>query len=230
MPSLPHRRRDRCLDSAHVRWTVLLPVKSLAGAKLRLVAASADGHAHARLVEAIRADTLAAARGAARVARVVLVTDGPADAPHVFVQHAPGLNAALAEAAADAAARWPGEGVCALVGDLPALRAADLDAALERAATGPRCFVRDADGTGTTMLTALPGTELRPAFGAGSAARHGAIATELDATARLRRDVDTAADLAAAADLGLGARTAAALADGPEGHRSRSADAEGAGR
>jgi 2-phospho-L-lactate guanylyltransferase len=194
-----------------VRWTVLLPVKSLPDAKGRLVDASPDADAHAQLVAAIRADTVAAARAAASVARLVLVTDRPADGELVFVQRTPGLNAALAEAAADAAARWPEDGVAALVGDLPALRPGDLGDALQAAATHPRAFVRDAAGTGTTMLTASPGVELRPAFGPESAARHGTDASELDAAPALRCDVDTGADLDAAAGLGLGPHTAAVL-------------------
>ena len=203
------------LDSAIVRWTVLVPVKSLPAAKGRLADASHDAAAHARLVAAIRADTLAAVGGAGAVARVVLVTDRPMEGEVVFVQRTPGLNAALTEAAADAAARWPGDAVAALVGDLPALRGTDLDAVLLAAAAHPRAFVPDAAGTGTTMLTALPGVTLSPAFGAGSAARHRADAVELTAAAGLRCDVDTAADLDAALALGVGPRTAAVFEKAP---------------
>ena len=190
-------------------------MKSLPAAKGRLADASPDAAAHARLVAAIRADTLAAVGGAAAVARVVLVTDRPTDGELVFVQRVPGLNPALTEAAADAAARWPGDAVAALVGDLPALRGADLDAALRAAAAHPRAFVPDAAGTGTTMLTALPGVTLRPAFGAGSAARHRTDAAELAAAAELRCDVDTAADLDAALALGVGTHTAALFEKAP---------------
>lgn len=192
-----------------MRWTVLLPVKALPAAKGRLLAASPDAEAHARLVAAIRADTAAAVRTAAAVHRVVLVTDRPTAGELVFVQREPGLNAALAEAARDAARRWPADGVVAVVGDLPALRAADLDAALAEAARHPRSFVRDAAGTGTTLLAARPGVALDPAFGAGSAARHAASAAELTATPGLRCDVDTEADLEAARALGLGPHTSA---------------------
>lgn len=190
-------------------------MKSLPAAKGRLADASPDAAAHARLVAAIRADTLTAVTGTAAAARAVLVTDTPAEGDLVFVQRVPGLNPALAEAAADAAARWPCDGVAALVGDLPALRGADLDAALRAAALHERAFVRDAAGTGTTMLTALPGVALRPAFGVDSAARHGAGAIELTAAAGLRCDVDTAADLEAALALGVGRHTAAVFAKVP---------------
>lgn len=199
-----------------MRWTVVIPAKALPAAKSRLLGASADLAAHDRLVRAIRADTLAAARGADGVARVVLVTDR-ADAPRpdgaaVIVQSAPGLNPALREAARYAAERWPGDGIAALVGDLPALRPEELAAALAAASGHPHSYVADAAGTGTTLLAVTPGAPLRPEFGAGSAARHARLAGALPAGPGLRRDVDTAADLAAAAALGFGPATSAALA------------------
>ena len=139
---------------------------------------------------------------------------GPAAAPvEVFVQSVAGLNAALAEAAAAASRNWPADGVVALVGDLPALRPDELAAALAAAAKQPRSFVADHTGAGTTLLAAAPGTALEPRFGAGSARRHRAIATPLPAGAGLRHDVDTAADLAAAAAVGLGPATARHTAD-----------------
>jgi 2-phospho-L-lactate guanylyltransferase len=197
-----------------MRWTVLIPVRTTGAAKTRLATASANPEAHARLVAAIRADTIAAALGAQDVARVVRVLDAPhsiEDSTLTYVQQAPGLNAALGEAAVMAAARWPEDGVAALVGDLPALRSEELQAALERATSFARAFVPDADGTGTTLLTALPGVPLLPGFGMGSAARHADQAVALVGGAGLRRDVDTQSDLEAAATLGLGTATEALL-------------------
>ena len=189
----------------------MIPAKALPSAKSRLLPATSDDASHRRLVEAIRADTTAAAARTDGVARVLLVVDRPGEhGPRgALVQSRPGLNGALTDAAEHAAAAWPGDGVAALVGDLPALRSADLAAALASAAGHPRAFVPDADGAGTTLLAAAPGAALDPMFGAGSAARHGVAAVRLDAAASLRTDVDTAGDLAAAAGLGLGPRTAA---------------------
>ena len=194
-----------------VRWTVVIPAKGLFGAKSRLLRASNDPAAHRELVQAIRDDTMAAARAAGGVARVLVVTDRPGDAD-ALVQRRPGLNNALAEAAEHAARTWPADGIAALVGDLPALAPDALTAALAQAAGHPRSYVADAAGTGTTLLAALPGTDLRPAFGPGSAARHAAEAVPLEAADSLRQDVDTAEDLWAAAELGLGPATAAVLA------------------
>ena len=166
---------------------------------------------HADLVEAIRADTLAAARAAASVARVVVVTDQPAgfDADAVLVQTEPGLNPGLAEAAAYAAVHWPDDGVLALVGDLPALHSDELDAALLTAAGHDRSYVPDAAGTGTTLLAVRPGVPLDPQFGVGSAARHASAAATLPAGPGLRADVDTAAELAQARRIGVGVHTSA---------------------
>jgi 2-phospho-L-lactate guanylyltransferase len=148
-----------------------------------------------------------------------------------------GLNQALAYAATvvrpkAATAALPG--VAALAADLPALRSAELADALRAAAavawppsgslpsatalsTGAptRAFVPDAGGTGTVLLAAPPGARLEPCFGPGSAGAHlnsGAILLAGEWPG-LRRDVDTAADLAAAVVLGLGVHTAAVVAE-----------------
>lgn len=198
-----------------MRWTVVIPAKALPEAKSRLLPAISGPAAHRALVLAIRSDTLAAAQATPGVARVLLVVDrsgGPRPrGVRVLVQTRPGLNAALAEAAEHAATAWPQDGVAALVGDLPALQPGELAAALANAAVHPRAFVPDAAGTGTTLLAATPGTELRPRFGDRSAARHRQDAFELAAGAGLRHDVDTGEDLLEAARMPLGPATAAAL-------------------
>jgi len=196
-----------------VEWTVLVPVKDLGSAKSRLRGAL-PGVPHADLVLALVLDTLAAALACPVVAGVLVVSSDEAvaaaarDVGAKVVPDAPagGLNAALAHGAA-VTGRGP---LAALAGDLPALRGADLAAAL--AAATRRGFAPDRRGTGTTLLAAPPGVPLNPRFGPGSAHAHAESgAAVLPAAASLRRDVDTAADLAAAALLGVGARTAALL-------------------
>jgi len=108
----------------------------------------------------------------------------------------------------------PATPVGALQADLPALRPEELDCAVRTGlATGARAFCTDRTGTGTTLLLAPPGQPLEPRFGPGSAAAHRATgAWELPGCwPGLRCDVDTAADLAVARDLGLGRFTRAAL-------------------
>ena len=96
-----------------VRWTVLVPMRALPSAKSRL-AATLPPDRHAETVRAIRADTLAAVRAAAPVARVVVIGDAPG-ADVGLVQTSPGLNGALRDGAAFAAQHWPADGVAALV-------------------------------------------------------------------------------------------------------------------
>jgi 2-phospho-L-lactate guanylyltransferase len=202
-------------------WSVVVPAKRLDVAKTRLrpLTAGRDdaGSAHRDLVLALLADTVAAAVACPAVATVVVVTDEPAAAVVVrelgarTVPDEPdrGLNPALEHGARSA----PGTAVAALSSDLPALRPGELAAALEAATGLERGFVPDAQGTGTTLLTAV-GTDLRPAFGPGSAEAHrtgGAVALA-GSWPGLVRDVDTEADLRAALLLGAGPRTTALVA------------------
>jgi 2-phospho-L-lactate guanylyltransferase len=206
-------------------WSLVVPLKPLAVAKSRL--AGAAGAARPALALAFAADTVAAALACAAVRDVTVVTDDPlagaelgalgarvvADAP------AAGLNAALRHGAEQVRLRRPGSAVAALNGDLPALRPAELAAVLEEALRAPqRAFLADAAGPGTTLLAALPGVALSPAFGGPSRARHlasGAREILLPDVPTVRQDVDTPDDLRAALAYGPGPRTAALLAARP---------------
>lgn len=199
-------------------WAVIVPVKPAAIGKSRLDVPAVD---RVTLARAIAMDTIAAAAACPSVAQVFVVTDEGAlvalafDIPGLrFVPEgdAQGIDAAVALGAKAAAERMPR---AALLGDLPALRPADLDAALAAASAVDRGVVADAEGTGTTLVTARSGIPLRTSFGDGSFARHvelGCVPLEVEAGSSLRRDVDTSGQLDAAAALGVGPRTAAVLA------------------
>ena len=197
-------------------WSVVVPAKRLAVAKTRLRPVTHGEGAHAELVLALLADTVSAALASPVVGAVIVVTDDAAAAAVVrdlgarIVPDEPdrGLNPALEHGARSAG----DQAVAALSSDLPAMRPEQLTAALDAARPATRCFVADALGTGTTLLTAV-GTALRPQFGRESAAAHRAGgAVELDGPwPGLRRDVDTAADLRAALALGAGPRTTALM-------------------
>ena len=203
-----------------VQWSVVVPAKRLDVAKTRLRPATAGlpdaAAAHSGLVLALLADTVAAALACRAVDAVLVVTDDPAaerlvrrlGARTVADEPDEGLNPALAHGAA----RLHGP-VAALSSDLHALRPDELGAALTAAAGSPRAFVADAEGRGTTLLTAA-GVPLDPRFGLGSAAAHAATGARLldGDWPSLRRDVDTADDLQAAVRLGVGRHTAAQLA------------------
>jgi 2-phospho-L-lactate guanylyltransferase len=203
-----------------VQWRVLVPIKHGAPAKTRLRPATREQAHHAELVRAIQLDTLDAVlalRTHPLLGGLFVVSGQPLTALpaqiEVLSDAGGGLNPALAAAAAELARRFPGDGVVAMVGDLPALRAADLLAVLHRAPTAGRGFVRDLDGSGTTLLTAAPGSPLAPLFGPDSAQRHlDSGARELDAAASLRCDVDSAADLHRCLQLGVGMLTSQLVA------------------
>ncbi|WP_026275744.1 2-phospho-L-lactate guanylyltransferase [Salinispora tropica] len=196
-------------------WTVVVPVKRLDAAKSRLRGAL-PGRPHEALALALAVDTVEAVRACSVVAEVLVVTDdqavaaatGAAGARVVPDRPAAGLNPAFRYGAAVAGDGW----VAGLTADLPALRPVELAAALSAARSGPtnRRYVPDAPGTGTVLLAAPPGMPLDPRFGGNSAAAHAASGALplLGDWPSLRRDVDTAADLAAATRLGLGAHTA----------------------
>jgi len=201
-------------------WTVVIPVKRLDAAKTRLARPDRGDVALAMAL-----DTVRAARGA-EPAGVIVVTDDErlgalvgAWARIVPDQARGGLNAALLHGARIARQAAPSCGVAALAGDLPALRPAELRAALDAARAHERAVVGDAAGTGTVLLTALPPSELAPAWGEHSRAAHiRSGATDLttglgDAVPGLRRDVDTLADLDDASRLGLGPATELLLAN-----------------
>lgn len=193
---------------------LVVPVKRLELAKSRLVGAAdggvGDRGAHTDLVVALALDTVTAAAAADGVRDVVVVTSDPvltavlrAEGIHSVPEAQPGLNEAYRHGAS-----LLGPHVGALQADLPALRPAELAAAVA-AADGKRAFVPDRQGTGTTLLISAPGEPLDPRFGVGSAEAHrvsGAIELIGDWPS-LRCDVDTEADLAIAASLGLGPRT-----------------------
>lgn len=186
-------------------WTVVIPVKPATVGKSRL-GRSPD------VVRALALDTIAAAV-AARDVRVVVVTADAevADAAsELGAEVVPEAEASGLEAAIGAG--LPADGWRAvLLGDLPALQPAELEAALSAAAEYPAAFVPDAEGTGSTLVTAAPGVAFAHRFGPGSADLHrrlGLTELELADDSGLRRDVDLAEHLEAPA---LGPRTRAAL-------------------
>ncbi|CAM4059687.1 2-phospho-L-lactate guanylyltransferase [Nocardiopsis gilva] len=202
------------------RWSLLVPVKRLVGAKTRL--ARLAGPHRGDLALAIACDTVMAAVECPEVASVFVVTDDARAAEalrdlgaHIIAgEPGTGLNPALVHGAAEAVRREPGQGLCALSADLPALRPAELGAVLAGAARHERAFLADAPGVGTTLYTAAPGADFAPAFEGASRRRHlGAGTVELTPAdvPTVRRDVDTPEDLREAVDLGVGPHTAKLL-------------------
>lgn len=217
------RRRSRTgkADVSGLRWTLVVPLKPPQEGKSRLSWWLAPGP-RMSLVRAMTADTVAAAAAAERVDRIVVVTSDAdtvrrvreaAVGAAVDVVHEPqppDLNRAVRAGIDHARSLDPTHGVGVLLGDLPALHATDVDEALAAAAAHPLGVVTDATGAGTTLLTALPGVSVHPAFGAGSAQAHldrGHVRIALAPGSGLGHDVDVPDDLPAVIALGVGDRT-----------------------
>jgi 2-phospho-L-lactate/phosphoenolpyruvate guanylyltransferase len=207
---------------------LIIAVKRLAAAKTRL-APVFSARTRESVVLAMLVDTLTAASHAGSVRSITVVTPDEAAAAaaaelgaDVLADptpegHPDPLNNAIATAEGALVDSFPNAhlsaNVVVLQGDLPALQTQELSEAIAAARHHKRSFVADRLGTGTSALFAF-GISLDPQFGPDSAARHrrsGAI--ELTgAWPGLRCDVDTAADMAAARRLGVGAATARAVA------------------
>lgn len=199
-------------------WTIIIPVKQFSRAKSRLVDFTPDRRRELALAFAL--DTVVAALGSSLVERVVVVTNDPAARPCAdlgaeLLDDRPdaGLNPALVHATQVVRSDDPDASIAALSADLPALTTLELTTVFELMRSA-YWFVGDAAGTGTTLLAARGGHRLGPSFGPDSYAEHRALGADvatLDGLARLRRDVDTQADLEDAVRLGVGRHTRAAL-------------------
>lgn len=191
-PAFPTRHRE-CLVLAMLTDTVSIATRIAA----------------LRSVTVVTADEAAGAAAARRGARVLI--DPTPD------RHPDPLNNAIVVAERRLAGSVANTVV--LQGDLPALQAQELDAAIAAARGFRRSFITDRHATGTVALFAF-GASLKPEFGPDSAARHrqsGAIELA-GAWPGLRCDIDTPDDLAAARRLGVGPVTASVVADRSRGN------------
>jgi 2-phospho-L-lactate guanylyltransferase len=203
-----------------VSWVAIVPVKGAPGAKSRL----GDHPERLQLADAFAFDTVTVLLAASAISRVFVVTADEAmgnrlrELGAVIVPEEPGppgadpLNDAI-EQATDAVRRsYPAANLAVFTGDLPSLTVSDVESVLALAAGHERSMVADRDGTGTTVLLALAAVPLTPRFGPGSRAAHeaaGHTVLALPVTSSIRRDVDTAHDLADALRLGVGPHTRA---------------------
>ncbi|HET6560870.1 MAG TPA: 2-phospho-L-lactate guanylyltransferase [Marmoricola sp.] len=177
-------------------------MKDSSRAKSRLGGARADRR---RLAIAMARDTLDAITGAPNVDGVLVVRDGVDDeaafeTARVGSLVCPGYGLNESIRAGEEALREadPRRNVAVLPGDLPYLSSGELEALLDAAARHRSAFVADRWGTGTTLLTAIAGVRLAPAFGGESRRAHralGSVELELSTEAGLRRDVDVRTDL-----------------------------------
>jgi len=181
-------------------WCVILPIKGGDEMKSRL------GRTEEVKILAVTfaVDTLRSVLECPEVKRVVVVTadkswlassaEGLPDRVSTFADPGGGLNNAI-RATRDHACE--NQLLAVIPGDMPMLDPTELAQVLKSARAHPRGFVRDKNGDGTTLLTALAAADLAPHYGDGSADTHllsGAV--ELSAPHSIRFDVDTMEDLA----------------------------------
>ena len=186
-----------------MRTLAVLPVKSFGLAKQRLGEAvgADDRRALARAMAGDVLEALGAVRG---LGGVILVSAEPLEVGDVQVVHDPeevGQSAAALRGI-HAAVERGAERVLLVPGDCPALEPAEVTELLAEPEAGV-VIVPDRHGAGTNALLIAPPDAVEPAFGAGSFARHAALAHAAGARVRIGRlpslelDVDTPGDLAA---------------------------------
>jgi 2-phospho-L-lactate guanylyltransferase len=193
-----------------VRTTAVLPVKSFARAKQRLGQAVGGGDRE-QLAAAMVTDVLAALTSVAQIDDVVVVTAEPLAAQAASRAGAAVVNdpeeigqSAAVSRGIDAALERGAERALLVPGDCPAVDPGELADLLARTPGDPSVvIVPDRHGSGTNALLITPPDALAPSFGAGSFARHAALARAAGATIKvcdlpsLGLDVDTPDDLGA---------------------------------
>jgi 2-phospho-L-lactate/phosphoenolpyruvate guanylyltransferase len=196
--------------AAPVVTYAILPVKRFGAAKFRLGDELSGGTRRA-LAEAMVTDVLMALRRTKSVTEALLVTSEPAaeaigrgyGANVLHDGKEAGQSAAtligIAHAIEQGATR-----VLLVPGDCPAVDPAELEALLDRPATGRSVvIVPDRHGSGTNALLLTPPDAIEPAFGPDSRDKHeqAAAAAHVPCTVEhvetLALDVDTSDDLAA---------------------------------
>ena len=190
-----------------MRTAAVLPVKSFSRAKQRLGDA-VGGNEREELAAAMVGDVLEALAAVPAIDEVVVVTAEPlaaraAEQAGAIVVDDPeeaGQSAAAARGV-DAALVRGAERALLVPGDCPALDPRELSALLAR--SGEVVIVPDRHGSGTNALLLTPPRAIVPSFGAGSFARHAALARAAGAEVKVAElpslglDVDTPEDLGA---------------------------------
>lgn len=207
------------------RWAIVVPFKGGNAAKSRLVGPADEFPAlrpeqRKRLALMFLQDTVAAVASTDRIGRLVVVSSEPGLGPAlpgatIIPDPGEGLNPAVAAGIKWARQQNEGTPVAAMTGDLPSLQPHDVVAALDLALFHRLGVVPDHQGTGTTMITALPHTQITPQFGESSCEAHrlnGHAVLPVPTESTLRQDVDTLTDLLRALRRGTGAATASAAA------------------
>jgi 2-phospho-L-lactate/phosphoenolpyruvate guanylyltransferase len=187
----------------------VLPVKRFEAAKFRLGDELSGGTRRA-LAEAMVTDVLMALRRTTGIAEALLVTCEPAAeaigrgyGAHVVYDDQEAGQSAAASIGIRHAIEAGAARVLLVPGDCPAVDPKELDALLDRPATGRSVvIVPDRHGTGTNALVLTPPDVIEPAFGPGSRVLHeqaaaaAGVSCTVETVQTLALDIDTPDDLA----------------------------------
>lgn len=190
-------------------WSVIVPMKDTRRAKSRIPGSPGERR---QLAIVMARDTLCAIASTESVHEVVVVCEREEDREsfqlpgvRVAVRSGLDLNESIRAGVSLVRSEDPDRDVAVLPGDLPYLRAGELEAALTQAALQARAVVADRTGAGTTLLTARGGHDLKPNYGPGSLRLHreaGAVPLSVPVWSGVRRDVDQVGDLVPGPALG----------------------------
>lgn len=207
-----------------LRVDMVIPVKALSEAKTRLLGAADGGMGdatwHKSLVLAMVTDTVTAVLQTRAVRQVLVVTRDPEIAESVgrrgatVLQSEPGGPQRCPRSRGECTPRRRVRPYSRRTACRSPSVASPRTVLLHFSRRGRRAICADRAGTGTTLLLSARGKRLQPQFGSGSARAHlssGAIQLA-GHWPSLESDVDTAADLRTARDLGVGHCTAARIA------------------
>lgn len=190
------------MTHGHRQISMVLPVKATGSAKSRLDLPNAQRRSVALWMAS---NTLSAASGSDRVARMIVVTSDPevrahasSLGAHVVPDSGDGLNRACERGVAAARDLAPEATIVVMVCDLPEIDSRAVDALLSRVelAGDVPVHVSDLSGRGTTAVTLPPHVDCTMVFGWESARRFRAAGwtTLTDVDRRLRADLDTLED------------------------------------
>lgn len=198
------------------RCAAVVPIRSWTAGKSRL---GLDDVQRASLARAFALDVIDVLRESPEIDLVVVVTsddDVRADVDEVEVvpDRGRGLNDAVAQGCAHVVARG-GLRVVVVPSDLPCLTVPALAEVLSLSEGQTHAYCPDAEGAGSSLVVSSDPASLRTSYGPGSAAAHRAagLVPLVEAPPEARRDVDTLAQLREAESLGVGRRTAHAIAE-----------------
>ena len=198
------------------RFAAIVPIRSWTEGKSRL---GLDDAERASLARAFALDVLDVLTESPEIDLVIVVTsddDVRSDVGDVDVvrDRGRGLNDAVAQGCARALA-CGGSRVVVVPSDLPCLTIPALAEVVRMSAGHVHAFCPDSEGDGTSLVVSSDPASLVTSYGPGSAAAHrsGGLVPLIEAPPEARRDVDTVAHLREAESLGVGRRSAAAIAE-----------------